>query len=213
MGGLALRSTRLYHMMSCVAAGLLLFASCQPAHAQFADYTTIPNGSAASYSLGGTTVTGSNLVTSGSIAGIRGLGILGGIFPPTSDLSLDLGETMTIDYNQLVTDVFLTLVDIDPPGNVIYSFEAFDGATSLGTFPVPPHVTSIETKNLSLLAGNQDFTRITLSLSASAPAGLQIQSTSYHVVPTAVPEPGNLALLAGTAVVFLGMARRRRRSV
>jgi hypothetical protein len=161
------------------------------------DYTTIPDGTALSFSLGGTTVTGSANVVSAYYAGYRGLGIRGG----GSDMSLDLGETMTIDYHELVTSVTLDVVDIDPPGNVRYSFEAFNGSESLGVFAIPPHLVGAETKDLSALDGYEPFTKITLSLSVAPPLGLQIQGTAF----TAVPEPPSL-VSAGLGLVGLALA-------
>lgn len=172
------------------------------AEAAFVDFTTIPNGSATSFTLGGVTVTGSSNVTSGNLTGNRGLGIAGG----GNDLSVDRGETLTIDYGQLVTNVTVRIVDIPPPGNVTYSFQAFNGATSLGTFAVPPHVNVVETKDISALDGDLFFTRITFSISESPPLGLQFQATGF----TPVPEPSSLALCGVAGLMGLGYSRRRR---
>jgi hypothetical protein len=182
-------------------ATILSFATVS--QAVTADYTTIPDGQAPSFSLGGTTVTGSANVSSGTLASFRGLGIVGPGTSGGSDLSLDLGETMSINYNTLVTNVTLRVVDIDPPGNVDYRFEAFNGATSLGIFPVPAHVNGAETKDLTALAGGISFTRITLSETASAPLGLQIQRTDF----TIIPEPTGTLL----ACVPIGLLACRRR--
>ncbi|MEO0531155.1 MAG: hypothetical protein AAF266_11370, partial [Planctomycetota bacterium] len=172
-----------------------------------ADYTTIPDGRSPAFSLNGTTVTGSADITSGDIGGIRGLGVFGGTFPPTTDLSLDLGETLTIDYGQLVTGVKLQVVDIDPPGNVRYAFEAFDEQRSLGVVEVPRHMVRIETINLSALVANEPFTRVSLTVIESAPAGLQIQRTSF----TPIPEPLTLALLGIAAAGLPEFTRVRAR--
>ena len=93
-------------------------------------------------------------------AGYRGLGILGAGSLNGSDVSLDVGETMTIDFGRLVSNVLLTLVDIDPPGNVTFSFEAFNGLTSLGSFAFPAASVAPEIYNLSTLVGGQDMSTL-----------------------------------------------------
>jgi hypothetical protein len=102
-----------------------------------------------------------------------------------------------------VDNVTLTVVDIDPPGNVVYGFQAFAGSTNLGIFSIPPHSQGIETKNITMLAGGALLSKITLVVTQSAPAGLQIQQTSF----TVVPEPANLALVGLSATIL----RRRTR--
>jgi hypothetical protein len=177
---------------------MLVFASASFGGAISADYTSIADGCAGSFSLGGTTVSGSNNVCSGAYAGFRGLGVQGG----GSDLSLDLGETMTIDFGQLVNHVTLTLVDVDPPGNVTFAFEAFN-STSLGNFSFPLVAVNPTTFNLDTLDGGLSLTRFVISISASAPLGLQIQGTSYDA---ATPEPATSALIG----VGLGLLCFRR---
>jgi hypothetical protein len=169
-------------------------------------FDTIGSGNTATLNTGGITATGSANVEffQGTFFGFPddtgGLGILGG----GSDHSVDLGETLTINYNQLVTGVTMDVYDIDPPGNVTYSFQAFNGAASLGTFNVPLHVNRLETKNLTSLAGGQAFTRVQFSLSASAPFGLVFPATSF----TPVPEP----MVICSAPALLLCARRRPRN-
>ena len=191
--------------LAVAACALLYFSGTARAGDVVADYTTIPDGQAPSFMLAGPTVTASAAVTSGTVAGNRGLGVLGGTFPPNSNFSLDEGETLTIDYGQLVTDVTLRLVDIESAGNVTYAFEAFDGAMSLGVFPVPLHQTEIETKDLTALAGGASFTRITLEPTQSAPAGLQIQQTTY----TPIPEPSSLMAVGWACLTCLAFRRNR----
>lgn len=177
-----------------------------------ADYTTLGTISGqSSISAGGTVVTGSDLVTAGTRPdlGSTGLGILGGGNSSVNgDGSLDPGETMTIDFGQLVTNVTLTAFDIDPPGNVSYEFTAFDGATNLGTFAIPVHTVYRETKDLTMLAGGLSFSRFTLSLISSPPLGLIIEQTSYDV--SAVPEPATVTLIgfAGAAALIRRVSRK-----
>jgi PEP-CTERM motif len=168
------------------------------------DYTTIPAGTYTSISLGGTTVTGSSDVVSATY-GFTGLGVLGGEVGP-SDMSLDQGETMTIDLGTLATNVMLTLVDVEPVGNVSFAFTPFKGAMSLGTFAFPPVVVAPETFNLTSLAGGSALRSFTLSVQQSPPLGLQIQAVSF----TPVPEPASLSLLA-LGLVGLGARRWRQR--
>jgi PEP-CTERM motif-containing protein len=185
----------------------LAFASASFGGAISADYTSIADGCAASFSLAGTTVSGSANVCSGAFIGVRGLGVLGG----GSSLSLDLGETMTINFGQLVNHVTLTLVDIDPPGNVTFAFQAFNNATSLGNFAFPAAAVNPTTFNLDLLDGGLSLTQFVISISASAPLGLQIQGTSYDVAG-AVPEPATSALIGvGLGLLCFRRFRPRRR--
>jgi hypothetical protein len=171
-------------------------------NANFVDYTTVANGTYPSLNLGGTTVTGSSNITSADFAGFRGLGVVGG----GNDVSLDIGETMTIDFGQVVSNVLFTLVDISPPGNVTFSFEAFNGLSSLGSFDFPAATMAPETYDLSALTGGQNMSRFTVSVgSPSAPFGLQIQSVSFQ----AIPEPGTLTL-AGLSLLAIGMVLKRR---
>jgi hypothetical protein len=172
------------------------------ANANVVDYTTVADGTYPSLSLGGTTVTGSSDITSTNYAGFRGLGVKGG----GADLSLDTGETMTIDFGQVVSDVLLTLVDIDPPGNVTFSFEAFNGLSSLGSFGFPAATMAPQTYDLYALTGGQNMSRFTVSVGTpSAPLGLQIQSVSFQ----AIPEPGTLTL-AGLSLLAIGAALKRK---
>ena len=135
------------------------------------------------------------VVTSGLIAGFRGLGITGG----GDNRSLDAGETMTIALGQLGANVQLTLVDIDPPGNVIFSFQAFNGATSLGTFRFPVASTAPKTYNLSTLAGGLDMSLFIISVGSSPSLGLQIQGVSFD----AVPDSSSTLALLGLGLVGL----------
>lgn len=192
-------------MVGAVAAIILSISSM--ASATSVDYTTVADGNYSSIILGGTTVTGSSDVTSTTYAGYRGLGILGAGSLNGSDVSLDVGETMTIDFGRLVSNVLLTLVDINPPGNVTFSFEAFNGLTSLGSFAFPAASVAPEIYNLSTLVGGQDISSFIISVeSPSAPLGLQIQGVSYDA--TSVPEPATMLLL-GLGLMGLAGVRRK----
>ena len=174
-----------------------------------ADYTTIADGTYSSISLAGTTVTGSSNVVSANFAGFRGLGIEGqGSLGNGADVSLDVGETMFFDLGTLASNTTLTLVDIDPPGNVTFSFEAFLNSVSLGVFDFPFASTAPETFDLFALSGNQYMTDFSVSVfSPSAPLGLQIQSVSF----TPVPEPSTFLLLGGGLAGLAFVIRRRRK--
>jgi len=194
-------------MISTLRLSLVL---CLPFLAQagsiIADYRTIPNGTYGSISLAGTTITGSSSVTSDLYAGFRGLGILGaGSLGNGSDTSLDVGETMTINFGQLVTNTTATINDIAPVGNVTFGFTAFRGSTNLGNFVFPLATVQEQIYNISALDGNQPITRFTIFVqSPSAPLGLQIQAVSFD----AVPEPAT-GFLCG-AVIIAGYFISRR---
>jgi hypothetical protein len=191
---------RVSFLLASAVVGIILTVSSM-ASAYSVDYTSVADGNYTSVVLGGTTVTGSSLVTSRYFAGFRGLGIQGG----GGDVSLDIGETMTIDFGQLVSNVQLTLVDIDPPGNVTFFFEAFNGLTSLGIFYFPAASTAPETYNLSTLDGGQAMSSFIISVEApAAPLGLQIQGVSYEPVPI----PAAIWLLGPGLVGLLGLRRR-----
>jgi len=188
-----------------VMAVILVLTSPLLAGTIVADYTTLATGTSASVVLNGTTVTGTSSVV--SISGL-GLGILGG----GDNSSLDLGETMTVNFSQLVTNVTLTAQDINPPGNVTYAFTAFNGATNVGIFSIPLHVSEIQTHDLTTLSFGTPFSSFTLSLSASAPLGLRIRAVSYDVAATAVPEPASFALLSIGVISMAGYGWIKRKS-
>ncbi len=196
--------------LSVLALGLGMMV-CPVANggATIVDYTTVGAIDQPVLVLGGTTVTGSANIVSGPAVGVgsSGIGIKGGTFLPLGNGSLDLGESMTIDYGQPVTNVTLTVYDIDPAGNVTYQFEAFNGVASIGTFGIPSHAILRETKNLTALAGNAPFSKITLSSTVSAPAGLVIEMTSFDNVPE--PSSIALAILAASGSAILPCRRRR----
>lgn len=193
------------------AVAAMILSITSTASAIVVDYTTVADGNYLSLALGGTTVTGSAAVTSRSLAGFRGLGILGtGSLGNGGDSSLDTGESMAFDLGQLASNVALTLVDIDPPGNVTFSFQAFNGASSLGTFSFPPANATPETYNLSTLAGGQSMSRFVVSVgSPSAPLGLQLQRVSFDAATATVPDGGSTLLLLGVAILGMGSLKRR----
>ena len=186
-----------------------LIALCLPCFAMAgsitADYRTIPDGTGASVTLAGTTVTGSNLIVSALYAGYRGLGIEGGgTLGNGSDPSLDVGETMTIDFGRLVTNTTAMINDISPVGNVTFGFTAFNGGINLGTFMIPAATVPEQVYDLLTLDGNQPMTKFTIFVqSPSAPLGLQIQGVSYDPVP----EPAT-GLLCGPFILVGYFLRR-----
>ena len=169
-----------------------------------ADFTTLLDGCSASVTLPGIVTNGSANVCAGTIGDVRGIGIQGG----GSDVSLDLGETLTIDFGGLVSNVQLQIWDVVPPGNVTFGFTAFNGAVNLGTFSIPSLVTNPTVFNLTALAG-QNFSRFTLSETASAPIGLQIQSIS---AVTGTPEPATFALFGLGLGAVIGFRKRSSKS-
>lgn len=191
-------------IMTCTASGA-------QAGAIVADYGSLADGTAASISLAGTTVTGSADVTVSSYLGHRGLGVVG-----THPSSLDRGETLTIDYGQLVTNVTLTAYDIPAVGNAGYQFTAFDGLAGLGTFDIPLQTLEVETNDLTSIAGGLAFSRIMLACvsgaacdgSQTATLGILVQQTSYDPASN-IPEPGTMALF-GLGLAGLGFAVRKR---
>lgn len=189
-------------VLAAMAAVLLGIGST--ANAISIDYTLISDGDYASLNYGGTTVTGSGLIESASYVGFRGLGVVGG----GADFSLDTGETMTIDLNQFSSNVRLTVVDINPPGNVTFSFEAFNGLVSLGTFNFPAASAAPQTYDLTSLAGGLNMSRFTVAVgSPSAPLGLQIQGVSFD--SASVPDGGMTLLMLGSVLSGMALLRRR----
>ena len=180
------------------------------ANAVVVDYTSVADGNYASVSLGGTTVTGSDDVTSGEYFGFRGLGIAGS---PTglSELSLDFLEVMSIDFGTAVGAASLSIVDIDPVGNILFEFEAFDGITSLGTFALSAASSAPQSYDLFAGTGLSQFTSLSLRVltsSVDVPLGLQLQGLTYQ--PSAVPVPAAIWLF-GTALIGLaGFSKRRK---
>ena len=185
----------------------MTFSVC--ANAIVVDYTTVANGPYSSVSLGGTTVTGSNTVYSGSILSHRGLGINGG----ANFLSLDFGEIMSIDFGTAVVAAELTLVDIRPPGNVSFQFEAFNGGSSLGVFNSPLVTTAPETFDLFALSGVAQMTSFEIAV-LTPPAeffGLQVQSLSFSPAPiSAVPVPAAIWLFGTALLGLVGFSKRRK---
>jgi hypothetical protein len=192
--------------MHKLTAFIFLAAFSASANAVVVDYTTVSDGTYTSVSLGGTTVTGSAEVTSGAFAGFRGLGILGGggpfSLPGAGTLTLDPTETMSIDFGSIVNAATVTIVDVDPVGNVNFQFEVFNGDTSLGVFTFPLASTAPQTYDLFALSSVSQMSRFTISLAASAPIGLQIQRVSFNVVPI----PAAFWLFV-SALAALGMSR------
>lgn len=187
-------------------AGTLFLPFFAEAGSIVADYRTIPDGIYPLISFAGTTVTGSSSIDSALFAGFRGLGITGaGSLGGGSDQSLDAGETMTIDFGQLVTNTTAMINDIDPVGNVTFGLTAFRGTMNLGDFMFPAAAVQEQVYNVSALAGNQPITRFTICVqSPSAPLGLQVQGVSYD----AVPEPAT-GFISGAAIIAAYFMRRR----
>ena len=192
-----------------VAVVLVTFSVC--ANAVVVDYTTVPNGRYASVSLGGTTVTGSDDVYSGSFDNKRGLGINRG---PSffSYLTLDFRETMSIDFGTTVVAAELTLVDIRPPGNVSFQFEAFDGVSSLGAIVFPFATSTPETYDLFALSGVSQMTSFSITvLLPESTVGLQVQSLSFSPAPIgAVPVPAAIWLFGTALLGLVGFGKQRK---
>lgn len=186
---------------------VLLFASCLflPAAAATitADYSSLPDGCAASVSQSGTTVTGSANVCHGTFASVAAIGVVGG----GADSTLDLNESMTVTFGGLVSNVVLNYIDVDPPGNVFFSVQAFSGATDLGISGLQFASANPTALNISNLFSGQSISSFGLTVSSSAPIGLQILSVDYDA--QAVPEPGTFALL-GLGLGALAFVRSRR---
>jgi uncharacterized protein (TIGR03382 family) len=191
-------------LVAAVAASLAGVAQAQT----FVNWASFGDGSGPVLVGGGISVTatavggGSGLVNWTStpvLAGATGLGVRGG----GSDFSLDRdGEVLDFAFPGLVTGVRFGIWDVDPPGNVEFSFEAFQGGSSIGTFAVPALSSNPEIRDFTALAGGQAFSRVRIFITSTpAPIGILITSTEY------IPAPGALALLG---VAGIAAARRRR---
>ena len=191
-----------------VAVVLVTFSVC--ANAVVVDYTILDPGRYPSVSLGGTTVTGSDDVYSYSYFSIRGLGINGG----ANYLTLDDGETMSIDFGTTVVAADLTIVDIRPPGNVSFQLEAFDGASSLGVFNSPLALDSVAPQAFDLfaLSGVSQMTSFSITvLSPELTVGLKVQRLSFSPAPmSAVPVPAAIWLFGTALLGFVGFGKRRK---
>ena len=109
----------------------------------------------------------------------RGLGIRG-----LNNLSLDFDEIMSIDFGTAVVAADLTLVDIHPPGNVSFQFEAFNRGSSLGIFGFPGATSEPETYDLFALSGVSQMTSFSIAILLDQLLyGLQVQSLSFSTVP------------------------------
>lgn len=195
--------------MKLVIAAALAASVAGVAQAQtFVNWSTFGDGSAGVLVGGGITVTATavgggqglvNWTSTPVLAGATGLGVRGG----GSDFSLDRdGEALRFDFGGLVTGVRFGIWDVDPPGNVQFSFEAFQGGTSIGTFAVPALTSNPEIRDFTALAGGQAFSSVRIFLTGTPPPiGLLITSTEY------IPAPGSLALL-GLAGIAAGRRRR-----
>ena len=184
-------------------AGLTIALFSSASEAVVINYGEIGTGSSSSITNADVTVTGSSDIhfsDSYLTSSNGGLGVDG--------QSLDLGETLTFNFDFLVSNVFLSATDIDPFGNVTYGFNAYSGGNDLGFFGLPNHTAHTERFDLSALVG-QSFDSFTLSLSASAPLGLVIEQLEYNQV--SVPEPGSIALL-GLGLAGLGFSRRNKKA-
>lgn len=192
----------------CLGVGALGLVAAAPAAGRpLINWGTLGFGNAPSVTVNNVTVTGSaNVNFAGPSLPFTtngGLGIVGG----GNDLSLDPGETITIDYVDSVFNVRVSITDIDPPGNVNYSFEAFNGGTSLGVFAVAPQIVSPEWINLSAISGLASFTRVTFMIdSTPALLGLIFEQTEYEIVPAPA---GALGILLACG----GLVARRRRGI
>ncbi len=192
----------------CIVAATLALAAGGGATAAarpLINWGTLGFGNAPSVTVNNVTVTGSANVNfagpSPPFTSNGGLGIVGG----GNDISMDPGETLTIDYVDAVFNVRVSITDIDPPGNVNYSFEAFNGGTSLGVFAVPPQIVSPEWINLSAISGLASFTKVTFMIdSTPALLGLVFEQTEYEIIPAPAGALGLLLACGGW------MTRRRR---
>jgi len=187
--------------------GLAIAIFSNASQAVVINYGEMGSGSSASVRAEDTTVTGSSDVyfSDSFLTSLNGgLGVEGG----GNNNSLDLGETLTFDFDFLVSNVSLTTNDIVPFGNVTFGFNAFNGANDLGFFGLPNHTSNSETFDLSALVG-MSFDSFTLSLSSSAPIGLVIEQLEYN--RASVPEPASIILL-GFGLVGLGYAGRSKKA-
>lgn len=199
---------RFLSFIVCSAMVGAVLSAPSVASAVFVDYTTIANGNYLSVALGGTTVTGSAGITSADYAGFRGLGVTGG----GSNVSLDVNEKMTIDFAQLVSNVSLQLVDINPVGNVTFSFHAFNGLADLGSFDFPYAVSAPQTYDLTSLVNGLYMTSFTIEVEQpSPPLGLQIQGVSFDPASAPVPEPSTFILL-GAGLAGVAYLRKKQRA-
>lgn len=189
-----------------VAIGFASLVSL-PAHAQ----TTVNYGSLGTFtqssplSVGGITVTSSGTFDLGSY----GLGIVGG----TASYYIDTGESALFTFtNGPVTHVQVTV-------NVAYAsstgtpttLEAFGtGGASLGVFTYfdvwgPNFYTS---PNLSSRVGGAPISAFRIS--GGNPGGGNVKSITYSTAVSAVPEPGEYAVMGMACLTVCGLILRAR---
>ena len=188
-----------------IGLGTLLLAGAVNVQAAMINFGGFGNGVSPAFEVPGLlTVTGSGPISfAGTVITSFNGGL--GVFDQRGANSLDLGETMTFSFTNPIESLLLRVHDISPAGNVDYGFNAFLGAVDLGFFAIDNHVSGSETHDLYSIVGAA-FDSFTLSLQASAPLGLVIETIEFTA--TEVPVPASLGLF-GLACAALGFGRRR----
>lgn len=190
--------------MKFASVSALTLVVVATATATTVDFRTFGTGAGPSFVSGGLTVTSNTNGVAWAPSVIEGQGGIGVIGAGSQGLGLDAshdpGERINFDFGSSYNSIVFSIWDVTPVGNVELFFDAYDGATNLGTFAVDLLVSQPQDIDVSAIMGGLSASRIEFSLGDSAPIGLIYQSVTF------VPAPGSLALL-GT----MGLLARRRR--